>query len=251
MLISLQEFAKERKNSGGSRHHLQNVYQHRPRTLLERQYGAVRYINGVARPVEFRIRLWLALFVIIAFILVLFFGVGLIGSTQEFSRFFLDNYFAIAVAWSLSSSALLAWYIKLLGGTTTEAAAGLLAMMGLWLVVMQVQPYPLVRESWEFVPLTTDRRLAKFDGLRRRLHSAAYDESKDVENRRSEQATKEDSGSDLAAGEQCKGHQNLQLCVMYHPSFAETYRSWSQRRFWQDSEIIAHMERLLWADFFV
>lgn len=124
--------------SNGGRWYLQNVYQRRPMTLLERQRGATSLIDGIARPIRYRLRLWQMLFVIIAIVLVVFFGVGLIASTQLFSPSFLKNYFAIAVAWSLCSSALLGWFIQLLGGTRTEAAAGFLAMMGLWLVVIQV-----------------------------------------------------------------------------------------------------------------
>lgn len=113
-------------------------------SLLERQRGAVTYVNGVARPIRSRLLFWRAMLVIMPLILVVFFGVGLIGSTQEFSPYFLRQYFIIAVAWSLSSSAILAWYIRLFGGTKTEAAAGFLALMGLWLVVMQVNAKSLL-----------------------------------------------------------------------------------------------------------
>ena len=154
----------------GGRCYLQNVYQRRPMTLFERQRGVVRSINGVARPIRLWVRVWRALFFIIAFILVLFFGVGLIASTQEFSPILLAHYFTFAVIWSLCSSALLGWYIKMLGGTRTEAAAGFLAMMGLWLVMMQVRSSLLVRRLWEFVSLTKERRLANFEGLRRPTH---------------------------------------------------------------------------------
>jgi hypothetical protein len=77
-----------------------------------------------------------------------FFGVGLVRSTQVFPTYFVKQYFVIAAAWSLSSGGILAWYIRLFGGTKTEAAAGFLAFMGLWLVGMQVIPNPLVQESW-------------------------------------------------------------------------------------------------------
>ena len=139
MLIFLQEFAAERMRSVCGGRYLQNVYRRRPMTLLERQRGAVAFINGIARPIRSRLLLWRFLFVTIAIVLVVFFGVGMIASTQEFAPVFLKNYFAIAVAWSLSSSALLGWYIKLLGGTRTEAAAGFLAILGLWLVIIQVK----------------------------------------------------------------------------------------------------------------
>lgn len=137
-LKTRQDFAAERVNMNGGRCHLQNVYERRPMTLLERQWGAVRSINGVARPIRLWVRIWRAMFVAVAIILVIFFGVGLIASTQEQSPVFLAHYFTFAVAWSLSSSALLGWYIKILGGTRAEIAAGILAMMGLWLVMMQV-----------------------------------------------------------------------------------------------------------------
>jgi hypothetical protein len=86
--------------------------------------------------------------VILPVLLVVFFGVGLVRSTQVFPTYFVKQYFVIAAAWSLSSGGILAWYIRLFGGTKTEAAAGFLAFMGLWLVGMQVIPNPLVQESW-------------------------------------------------------------------------------------------------------
>jgi fatty acid desaturase len=147
-LILPQDFASERTKSDGDRWLLQNVYQRRPMSLLERQRGAVTYVNGVAKPNRSRLRFWRAMLIILPVILVVFFGVGLIGSTQEFSPYFVKQYFVIAVAWSLCSSGILASYIRLFGGTKTEAAAGFLAFMGLWLVVMQVIPNPLVQESW-------------------------------------------------------------------------------------------------------
>lgn len=133
--------------SSGDQCYLQNVYQRRPMTLLERQRGAVAYVNGVARPIRSRLLFWRAMLVIMPVVLVVFFGVGLIGSTQQFSPYFLKQYFIIAVAWSLCSSAILGWYIRLFGGTKTEAAAGFLALMGLWLVVMQVMQTPLLQDS--------------------------------------------------------------------------------------------------------
>ena len=148
LLTLFQNFASERTKSDGDRWLLQNVYQRRPMSLLERQRGAVTYVNGVARPIRSRLRFWRAMLVILPVILVVFFGVGLIGSTQEFSLYFVKQYFIIAVAWSLSSSGILALYINLFGGTKTEATAGFLAFMGLWLVVIQVIPNPLLRDSW-------------------------------------------------------------------------------------------------------
>jgi hypothetical protein len=148
MLISSQDFASERTKSDGDRWLLQNVYQRRPMSMLERQRGAVTYANGVARPIRSRLRFWRAMLVIMPVILVVFFGVGLIGSTQTFSPYFVKQYFIIAVVWSLSSSGILALYIRLFGGTKTEAAAGFLALMGLWLVVMQVMANSSLRDSW-------------------------------------------------------------------------------------------------------
>jgi hypothetical protein len=112
-------------------------------TLAERQRGALATINGVTRPVRYRIILWRIAFFLIALVIMVFFGVGLIASTQKFDEYFLENYFAIAIAWSLVSSALLGWYIRLLGGTKGEASAGFLALMGIWLVVVQVSLSPL------------------------------------------------------------------------------------------------------------
>ena len=142
MLIVNQNFVATRKESSGEECFLGNVYQRRPMTLFERQPGAVDYDkNGVAKPIRSRILMWNAVIILVPIVLVVFFGVGLIGSTQSFSPFFLKHYFAIAVAWSLVSSAILGWYVRLLGGSKTEAAAGLLATMALWLVVMQVDAF--------------------------------------------------------------------------------------------------------------
>lgn len=60
-------------------------------------------------------------------VLVVFFGVGLIGSTQSFAPFSLENYFALAVAGSLVTSAILGWYITLLGGSKTGRGSARLA----------------------------------------------------------------------------------------------------------------------------
>ncbi|ERF71087.1 hypothetical protein EPUS_07759 [Endocarpon pusillum Z07020] len=130
------ESAKLRESSG-KECFLGDAYQRRPMTLFERQPGAAEYDkNGVAKPILSRILIWNAVVIFVPIVLVVFFGVVLNGSTQSFAPFPPKNYFAIAVAWSLVSSAILGWYIGLLGGSKTEAevAAGLLATMALWLV---------------------------------------------------------------------------------------------------------------------
>jgi len=82
--------------------------------------------------------MWKVVFSVVGVSLVAFFAVGIIASTQEFSGIFLKNYFIIAIIWSLASSSLLSWFVRLLGGGTKDAVATFLAMLGIWLVVIQI-----------------------------------------------------------------------------------------------------------------
>lgn len=73
--------------------------------------------------------------------LIIFFAVGIIASTSQFSPVFLQSYFVIAIIWTLSSSCIVFFLVQLFGGDTKDAVAAFLAAIGLWLVVIQVSRY--------------------------------------------------------------------------------------------------------------
>jgi hypothetical protein len=141
-------------------------------------------------------------------------GIRLIGSTQEFSKYFLANCLIIAVAWSLCSSALLGLCIKMLGGTRLEAAAGFLAMMGLRLVVMQVEATPFLRQSWVFVSLTKETQIGQVRRATQTNQSAARDRLRPEITNEMDRLFEEDFCSDLVASKQEKDHQRLGLYPM-------------------------------------
>ncbi|KAI5799804.1 hypothetical protein EDC01DRAFT_517805 [Geopyxis carbonaria] len=118
---------------------LSTISYHRPKTTIELQAGtfALTPSGGVER-VEPVIARWRWLIPAVGVVLALFFGVGMVASTQRFSPVFLKTYYIVAIFWGLISSGLLAWYTGVFGGGSKDKVSMFLASLALWLVVIQI-----------------------------------------------------------------------------------------------------------------
>lgn len=102
-----------------------HTWTRRTKTAEERQKGSLRYQVSGETELRYRIaRAWkLTLYLAVA-ALVCFYGVGIIATNSEFSPTFEQYFFWIAIFWSLISSSLLSWVVKVLGGTHRDVVAG-------------------------------------------------------------------------------------------------------------------------------
>lgn len=102
-----------------------HTWTRRTKTAEERQRGSLKYQISGETELNYRIaRTWTIVLYLAVIALVLFYGVGIIATNSEFSPTFEKFFFWIAIFWSLISSALLSWVVKVLGGSHRDVVAG-------------------------------------------------------------------------------------------------------------------------------
>ncbi|KAF9639079.1 hypothetical protein BFW01_g9976 [Lasiodiplodia theobromae] len=124
-----------------------HMWTRRTKTVEERQRGSLKYQVSGETELNYRIaRTWKIVLYLAVAALILFYGVGIIATNSQFSPTFEQFFFWIAIFWSLISSALLSWVVKVLGGSHRDVVAAMLTGIGIWLVVIQIGQTRLNRQ---------------------------------------------------------------------------------------------------------
>lgn len=110
----------------------------RPKSVLERQRGAVFEKDGVLIPNPRMKVIWCILLGLGFAALICFLGVGIIAATAKFSEIFIRFFFWIAIVWTLASSTLLMLIVRAFGANGKDCMSAFLAGVAIWLVVIQI-----------------------------------------------------------------------------------------------------------------
>ena len=112
----------------------------RRKTTVERQWHAIRTFEDSPILVrnEKMLIFWKCAFGLAFICLILFLGVGIIATTTTFSPVFVKTFFWIAIVWTIVSSGLLVFVVRLFGGDGKDCPGAMLAAVAIWLVVIQI-----------------------------------------------------------------------------------------------------------------
>jgi hypothetical protein len=117
-----------------------SIYFRRKKTTLERQPGSVEKDgHGIMIVKPNMVLFWRIFFCIVVFILIVFFGVGVMATNSQFSPTFQKTFFWIAIIWTLVPTVILSWLVHAIGGNGKDVMSVFLASLAIWLVVIQVK----------------------------------------------------------------------------------------------------------------
>ncbi|KAI9805280.1 MAG: hypothetical protein M1833_005733 [Piccolia ochrophora] len=136
------------QNFAGDQSDLAEVYYKRRKTVAERQPGSIATDeHGRMVPKPLVVFAWRVVLLLAALALILFLGVGIIATNSTFDATFQKYFFWIAIVWVLVSSSLLAWLVQAVGGSKKDIVSGALAVVAIWLVVIQIGQTHLVAQQ--------------------------------------------------------------------------------------------------------